>query len=133
MWAANKSDCNAFVRAVASQCGVTLTGDANNIILQIQKGGWEKLDGGVAASNAAAAGKLVIGGVSSKDLGDGHGHVVIVVPVPPNGKLAYDKYPYAYWGSLNEAIRDNGGKGVTLNYSFDSVARDKVIYAAYKL
>ena len=128
-WPNHNTDCNDFAKAVAAKVGVTLTGDADSIVDQITGSGWTNLStDGVAASNAAAQGKLVIGGVKSRDLGDSHGHVVIVVP--PTGPLAHDKYPYAYWGSINGAIRDNGGLGKTVNWSFNTVARDKVTYAS---
>ena len=128
-WPAHKMDCNDFAKAVAGEFGVTLTGNADSILDQISGSGWTSLGtDGVAASAAAAQGKLVVGGVKSADLGDAHGHVVIVVA--PTGPLGHDKYPYAYWGSLNAAIRNDGGLGKTVNFSFNSVARDKVFYAS---
>jgi hypothetical protein len=128
-WPAAKAECNQFVRAVANRCGVSLSGNADEIMAQIGTGNWVSHGtDGVAASNAAKAGRLVIGGLNSQELGDKHGHVVVVVP--PAGPLGQAKYPYAYWGSLNEAIRDNGGKGMTVNYSFAPDYRDKVHYAS---
>ena len=53
------------------------------------------------------------------------GHVVIVV----KGPLARGKYPTAYWGSLNPAIRADGGVGTTINFAFNTKARDRVTYA----
>ena len=116
-WPSNSTDCNAFVKAVAGDVGVTLTGNADSIVNQISGSGWTHLQNdGVAASAAAADGKLVVGGLTAKDLGDSHGHVVIVVP--PTGRLGHDKYPYAYWGSLDDGdVRKNGGLGTTVNYA----------------
>lgn len=128
-WTAAKADCNQFVRAVANRVGVSLSGNADQILSDITKGQWidHGVDG-VAASVAAQAGHLVIGGLTSTELSDQHGHVVVVVP--PTGPLGKGKYPYAYWGSLNPAIRENGGKGLTVNYSFAEGIRDKVHYAS---
>lgn len=131
-WPAGQFDCNAFVKAVAAKVGVTLTGDADAILSQVQGPGWTSYGtDGVAASNAAAAGKLVIAGMTSDELGDDHGHVVVVVA--PTGPLGHDKYPYAYWGSLNSAIRSDGGIGTTLNFSFNKTDRDKVRYASFNI
>ncbi|EQB05336.1 hypothetical protein L288_13060 [Sphingobium quisquiliarum P25] len=128
-WPSNSTDCNAFVKAVAGNLGVTLTGNADSIVDQISGSGWTSLEDGVAASAAAADGKLVVGGLKAKDLGSNHGHVVIVVP--PTGPLAHGKYPYAYWGSLDDGdVRKNGGLGTTVNYSFNTATRDKVVYAS---
>lgn len=131
-WPTGQMDCNVFVRAVAARAGVNLTGNANSILSQIQGSGWTSHgQDGVAASDAAASGKLVIAGLTSTELGDDHGHVVVVVA--PTGPLGHGKYPYAYWGSLNDAIRTDGGKGTTINFSFDKTARDNVRYASYEI
>lgn len=128
-WTAAKADCNQFVRAVANRVGISLSGNADQILSDITKGQWvDHGTDGVAASVAAQAGHLVIGGLTSTELNDEHGHVVVVVQ--PTGPLGRGKYPYAYWGSLNPAIRDNGGKGLTVNYSFIDGVRDKVHYAS---
>jgi hypothetical protein len=123
---ANAANCNEFVIAVAAKCGITLSGNADQIMSEITGPGWEQLGhDGVKASAAAADGALVVGGMTSQALGDAHGHVVIVV----KGPLAHGKYPTAYWGSQNPAIRQDGGVGTTVNYSFNTNDRDRVIYA----
>jgi hypothetical protein len=129
LWKDNQNDCHEFVIAVASQFKITLTGTADDIMKQIKGPGWTSLGyDGIAASNAAKAGKLVIAGMTSEDLDDDNGHVVVVVA--PTGALGHKKYPYAYWGSLNPGIRPNGGAGTTINFSFDLKHRDKVFYAS---
>ena len=124
--AANVNNCNEFVIAVAAKCGVTLRGNADQIMNEITGPPWEQLGhDGVAARAAAERGALVVGGMTSQALGDAHGHVVIVV----KGPLAHDKYPTAYWGSQNPAIRADGGIGTTINYTFNTHDRDRVSYA----
>lgn len=125
-WPTNKTDCNKFAKAVAAHFGVVLSGDADSIVRQMSGPGWTLLADGKAAAAEAKAGKLVLGGLKAADLGSAHGHIVIVVDgVPEQGK-----YPIGYWGSLNPAIRDNGGLGKGINWSFDKSSRDKVVYAA---
>jgi hypothetical protein len=124
---ANANDCNHFVKAVCGEFGITLVGSADPIIAQITGPGWTHHGtSGPRAAAAAAAGELVIGGMSSTALGDAHGHVVVVV----DGPLDRDKYPTAYWGSLNPRIRDAGAAGTTINFSFSQADRDKVVYAS---
>jgi hypothetical protein len=36
----------------------------------------------------------------------------------------------AYWGSLNPNIREDGGLGKTINFSFSAADRDAVVYAS---
>jgi hypothetical protein len=125
VWDANKADCNAFAKAVASGFQVTLNGQANDIVDQIQsEAGWSRLADGASAKAAADQGKLVIGGLKGGDMAtpSAHGHVVVVV----SGPLASGKYPTAYWGQLNAV----GRKNTTVNYAWRAGDRDKVIYAA---
>jgi hypothetical protein len=124
VWEANKADCNAFAKAVAADYGVTLTGQANDIADQIKGSDWEKIDDGVKAAAAAAAGKLVIGALKGSEMTPPatHGHVVVVV----RGPLAHGKYPSAYWGKLNAV----GEKNKTINWAWKAGDRDKVYYAA---
>ncbi|CAJ4289772.1 Uncharacterised protein [Burkholderia pseudomallei] len=132
VWDDNKTDCNAFVKAVASKFNITLTGQADDILGQIKGADWTSHEhDGIAASEAAKTGRLVIGGMNSKDLGQTHGHVVVVVP--PTGPLGHGRYPYAYWGSTNVDIRADGGVGTTINYSFDTAHRDNVFYASKEI
>mgnify|MGYP000856152687 CR=1 FL=1 len=120
-WEAYKADCSGFVRAVASQLGVSLTGLANNITDQIQAGPWVSLgtgSGGAAAAKAAE-GYLVIGAKKAT----AHGHVVVVV----SGTCAQGKYPHAYWGRLGGV----GKKDETINWSWNATDRDQVVYGYY--
>jgi hypothetical protein len=132
VWSDSQTDGNAFVKAVAGGFNVAFTGQADDIMEQIKGPDWTSHDNdGIAASNAAKSGRLVIGGMTSADLGQSRGHVVVVVA--PTGPLAHGKYPYAYWGSLNPKIRPDGGAGKTINYSFDSDHQDQVFYASREI
>jgi hypothetical protein len=125
-WPANKSDCSGFVKDVAAELGVTLTGNADNIVDEIQKADWRTLGRGVEAKAAADKGEFVIAGLKSSDHDQqrGHGHVAVVVSGPLDP--AYHKYPTAYWGSLGSV----GEKAKTLNWAWRKSDRDRVIYAA---
>jgi hypothetical protein len=123
------NDCSGLVRAVANDCGVFLMGNANQITDQLSQAPGV-LSSGAAAARAAAAGKLVVGGVKA----DKHGHVVIVV----DGPLHAGKYPYCIWGQYHGLTV--GGKtynigGIisqgTADWAFGADTRDTVTYAAF--
>jgi hypothetical protein len=123
----NANDRHKFVEAVAAKFGVGLTGTAADVMEQIEGEDWtQHRTDGIAAAAGAAAGKLVIAGMTAESLGDAHGHVVVVV----DGDLNRGKYPTVYWGSLNPRIRPDGGLGKTINWSFSEGDRDNVIYAS---
>src|SRR5918911_1648292 len=96
-WEAFKGDCSGFARAVAKDLGVTLSGDANALadLIAAAKGGWRRLEDGLAAAKAAANGELVIVGLrgDAQAHPSAHGHVCVVV----RGGLAHGKYPTAWW------------------------------------
>ena len=128
-FAAHANDCSGFARAVAGQLGVTLNGLANDIVDTLRGGGeWTQLPKGVAASQSAAAGKLVLGGLkgSEQTHPDAHGHVVVVVAGQP---LAHGKYPFAYWGRLG----GGGMRNQTVNWAWRAEDRDNVSYAAHDI
>ena len=126
-WPANKSDCSGFVKDVASALGVSLSGQANDIVDQVTGPGWTKLTGGKAAKQAADEGKFVISGLKGSDqqTPSAHGHVVVVV----SGPLAKDQYPTAYWGTLG----GTGERAKTINWAWKAVDRDNVIYGFRQL
>lgn len=122
----NAADCSGFAKAVAQEFAVTLTGQANDIVGQLNPAnGWTELgsdaQAGQRAAAAAARGDLVIGARREA----GNGHVVVVVEGAP---LAHDKYPYAYWGKLNDPA--NAGFNKTVNWAWDQASRDSVTYAS---
>src|SRR6516164_2166078 len=92
-WDAHKNDCSGFVKAVATDLGIVLTGMANDIVDEIASAPWTSLNSdGVAAKQKAEAGFFVVAGLKDTP----HGHVVVITP----GPLAHDKYPTGYWGRL---------------------------------
>ena len=121
-WEANKGDCSGFVKTVAKQFSIELSGQANDIIDSIsgKDTKWTKLKDGKEAKNKAKEGFLVVAGLKDKP----NGHVVIVV----DGPLAKEKYPTAYWGKLDGV----GKKKETLNYAWKEKDLDKVEYYAIK-
>ena len=124
---AHSGDCSGFVKAVALDLGITLTGLANSICDQIQTDDWEQLADGIEAKSMADQGYLVIGGLKGGDNvpPQAPGHVVVVV----SGPLAHAKYPTAYWGKLGGV----GAKNQTVNFAWNAASRDLVIYAAKAL
>lgn len=122
----NTSDCSGFAKAVAKEFSVELTGQANDIVEQLtSENGWTELGSdsvaGKRAADAAAKGDLVIG--ARKEAGNGH--VVVVVKGSP---LAHGKYPFAYWGKLNDP--ENAGFNKTVNWAWNKASRDSVTYAS---
>jgi hypothetical protein len=115
-WESHKSDCSGFVKAVAAELGVALTGQANDILKSLANPPWRGLADGAEAQSKAAQGYLVLGGLEAST----NGHVVVVVP----GVLNRGKYPSAYWGSLGTV----GRKNTTINLSWTERDRDRVAY-----
>ena len=122
-WGTWKADCSGFAKAVAQELGITLTGQANEMVDQIQRAPWKKLATGIEARDKADMGMFVVAGLKAAV----NGHVAIVVP----GPLAHGKYPTGYWGSLPPPHDPNrvGKKNTTLNYSWEKKDIDKVIYS----
>lgn len=121
-WEANKNNCSGYVRSVANDFSIVLTGQADAIVDQIQTSEWSIAANGVEAQRQADAGKLVIAGLKSADHKPpaDNGHVVVVVA----GPLAHGKYPSSYWGTLGGV----GKKNTTLNYAWNAESRDLIIY-----
>ena len=126
-WPAHQSDCSRFVKAVAAQLGIVLTGLADDIVDQIKNPPWQTLADGPAAKDAAEAGMLVVGGLkgSAEQHPSAHGHVVVVVA----GPLCRNAYPTAYWGKLGSS----GRKATTVNWAWRAGDRDHVTYAARRV
>ncbi|MEO6978741.1 MAG: hypothetical protein ABI113_10195 [Mucilaginibacter sp.] len=124
---ANAGNCSGFVKAVSADLSVTLTGQADDIVDQIQTADWQQLADGVEAKAKADEGWLVVGGLQGGENVPPqiHGHVVIVV----SGPLAHDLYPSGYWGKLGSI----GKKNTTINWAWNTDSRDKVIYAAVQV
>jgi hypothetical protein len=126
-WDAHKSDCSGFAKAVAMRFGITLSGQANDIVGAIAATPWTLLKDGVAAAASAGAGRFVLAALKGADqvVPDAHGHVAVVV----QGALAHGLYPTGYWGRLGGV----GCKNQTLNWAWRAGDRDKLVYAAISL
>ena len=120
-WADHQKDCSGYVKAIARELKINLSGQANDIVDQIQKPPWRILKSGIEARLEAINGMFVVAGLKANP----HGHVVVVVP----GPLAHGKYPTAYWGSLGGVAKKN----TTINWSWNKTDRDNVIYACRSL
>jgi hypothetical protein len=127
-WDGHKSDCSGFVKAVAQRLEVNLTGLADDIVTQISAPPWSPVEDSVTACRKAEEGKLVVAGLKGADqsVPNTHGHVVVVVKGRP---LAHDQYPFAYWGRLNGV----GKKNTTLNWAWNEVDRDNIVYSSISL
>jgi hypothetical protein len=125
LFAANSDDCNKFAKAVAGSFGITLSGNADSIVGEIQNTPWNYIGNDLAAAKQAAdfasQGRLVVGGLTATEIGDTNGHVVVVVP----GSLVNGNHPLAYWGSisLGKAAKDKG-----VNFAFRHPLCDSVRY-----
>jgi hypothetical protein len=118
--------CNDFVTAVAASLSFTFQGDADSMVGAIQAQPWNYLgnDLNAAAQAATAAGvdgQFVVAGLTSGELSDTNGHVVVIVP----GDLVNGKYPHLYCGSLKPSIRLQNS---SINYAFGPSVRDTVHY-----
>jgi hypothetical protein len=123
---AHSGDCSGFVQAVGAGLGVTIQGQANQIVDTLRAGGnWVPLADGPTALASARAGKLLIAGLRGDEqtAPDAHGHVVVVV----DGPLANGVYPSAYWGQLH----GTGAECKTINWAWTKDDRDRVTYAAH--
>ncbi|MEM5366839.1 NlpC/P60 family protein [Paraburkholderia azotifigens] len=116
-WDAHKSDCSGFVRAVATELGISLSGNANQLVaLMNSSSQWRDL--GTDASQAmsyANNGYLVVAGLATS----GHGHVAVVV-------RANSSVPIAYWGKLHSV----GRKHASIHYSWNAHDLKHVSYFA---
>lgn len=127
-WNEFKGDCSGFVKAVAHDLvDFVPPGVADNIIEFCRESGdWARLgndrNAALKAVRNAQAGQLVVAGLRSSEMNPArtHGHVVVVVP----GSLVDDKYPRAYWGSLNSV----GDKDAGINHAFGANDKDRIEY-----
>jgi hypothetical protein len=129
-WPDNKGDCSAFVRAVAHDLGLDVSGNANSIYSQIATAPWNRIgvgtDAATVAGVSAGEGNLVIGATK----GQPNGHVAIIVDY----RNAFDSYApvdrdkaVAFWGSLNSV-----GKEYTRITSSWTAADLKQVLFAYR-
>jgi hypothetical protein len=123
-------NCSGFVKAVAKKNGIELTGQADDIVEQIQKDGWTILKDGVNAKAKADAGWFVVAGLAAKNHLEEpppkNGHVVIVV----KGDLSKEKYPTAFWGSIGGNAKKEAR---SISLAWKKVNHDNIVYSGRKL
>lgn len=118
-WPQWKHDCSGFLKAVAADLGITLSGDANAIVDAMGWAPWTQL--GADADKAVAyagMGYLVVAGLKAGH----HGHVVIIMPGQSK------PYPLAYWGRFG----GTGRKNSPINYSWTHADLANVRYFAIR-
>ncbi|WP_398308968.1 L,D-transpeptidase [Zoogloea sp.] len=125
----SKHDCNLFVKAASRPYfGDIFSGlDADGIISKLAdaSSGWSVTKSIVDSVNHAIAGDFVIGGMTSKQLGDSHGHLAVVVGCPsqPSGST---RVPIGYAGSVGGvSIR---GDRLTATFKAQFVRDEKISY-----
>ena len=127
-WGNNQGDCSAFVRAVAQDVGIGLTGNANAIHKQISAAPWIRIGVGskvsAVAGVTAAEGKLVVAARQAEP----NGHVAIVVDY----RNAFDSYSeadrrkaVAFWGNLNSV----GAEYTRITKSWTAADLEQVLFA----
>ena len=100
----NRGNCSGFVKAVATELGIPMQGQANDIYNDIQKDPWRFLGrgdtGATAAVYAARQGFLVIAAWKNES---GHGHVAVVTDWTGLGRTGAptSRNVLASWGVLN--------------------------------
>lgn len=118
-WDQWKHDCSGFLKAVAGDLGVTLSGDANAIIDTMSQGAWIQVGSDSdKAVNYAGMGYLVVAGLKATH----HGHVVIIMPGQSK------PYPLGYWGRFG----GTGRKNTAINFSWKHADLANVQYFAIR-
>jgi hypothetical protein len=122
-WNRWKHDCSGFAHAVAEELGVSLDGDANEMVdaMNADGSGWIKLGhSGGQAQKYANDGYFVVAGLKAS----GHGHVAVIVPSAANSA-----YPIGYWGRYG----GTGRKNTAINWSWNHSDLPQVEYFAMRL
>jgi hypothetical protein len=134
-------NCSGFVKAVADDLKISLTGQADDIVATIDTR-WLTIPSGRDAAAYALEGYLVLVGLKAADHNEydhkvTHGHIAIVAP----GPLYNGKYPVVWCGggiygrsegtkSVGE-VWSNKLKSKDGKVEFKTADRDKVIYRRY--
>jgi hypothetical protein len=116
----NRANCSGFVKAVASDLGIPIQGQANDIYDQIQKDPWRLLGrgdtGATAAVYAARQGFLVVAAWKNDE---GNGHVAVVTDWNALGRTGAptSRNVLASWGVLK--LPDKAQNHGLIRESFD--------------
>lgn len=131
----NYADCSSFVKSVANELGVALTGNANAIYNLIQMPPWSRLGSGDSAAHLAAVaatnGMFVVGAWKNPDPNES-GHVAIVVDTNYSSH-SLGRRAIAYWGQIGPKGHLAEGRGKRYRVHSESWGTSKlpnVIYAA---
>jgi predicted nucleic acid-binding Zn ribbon protein len=130
-----RDDCHKFLYHIDVDLGFSdfaETDQADDQIAKLimaaqQAQTWYKLiDGNHAdAKQHAALGHFVVGGLTSDELGQSNGHVVVVVKHDSGS----DPYPWGYWGSIsNDASVKCPDGGAHLRKCFTTDALTRIHY-----
>jgi hypothetical protein len=132
-WPNNNKDCNTFVKVVVRPffepdlfSGAGMNADA--IIGEMNaQSGWTKLGTShTGAISAAKAGEFVIAGMTSTELGDGHGHLAVVVG-DDGGNSGEVLVPICYAGSLSSNARV-ARERVSGTFGTDNARQSRISY-----
>ncbi len=119
-WPTWKADCSGFLKAVAGDVGIKLSGPANDIIDAMGRPPWVQLGKDAAkAVSYLSTGYLVVAGLKATP----NGHVVVIVAGPAV------PYPFGYWGRLDGVGRENA----SINWAWNHTDLPNVQYFAIKL
>lgn len=139
----SREACNKFVEAVAKEFGRenACKGLADEILARMRS----SADGFVLigphpsdATKRATQGKLVLGGLSSTEMNDKNGHIVVIVPGGPSQRTKIylcdnqerhcrGGYPYCYHGTMKPNIRFRHRTQVDAVFPKEKL--DKIVYA----
>lgn len=119
-------DCNAFVKKVAKQFGVTIDDglDADGIVNSFGNAPFTKISMDPATAMLWANDGLVVAGMRKSDLDPtygtySHGHVAIVHNIADQN---HPGFPMASWGTLGQGLR--GKSDTSIRQSFPAAACD---------
>jgi hypothetical protein len=132
-----KYNCSGFVIAAVNSledAGLRLPTDDNaDSLIEYWSTHWVSVDGGLAAANLAASGRLVVAGARSSEYSPprNNGHVVIVAPITKDGPvtatdLYRGKYPRAWCGDIGRKYMSKGT--LSVGEIFNVAVRDKIHY-----
>jgi hypothetical protein len=137
-WPASKTDCNQFVKAVAAYffepdlfTGAGMNADA--IIGEMRtQATWTKLGTThTSAISDAKAGKFVVAGMTSTEIGDTHGHLAVVVGDDGQNSGTV-LVPICYAGSLSANGRV-ARKRVSETFRADDARESRISYFSRKV
>lgn len=131
-FAGNKTDCNKFVKAALGPflgAGYFDGLDADGIVGKLKKAGegWTASRKISVAIAQAKAGKVVIAGMTSVDLGQQHGHLAVVVGC--DGQLSDTIIvPLGYAGSIDAEDKRLSGGRLSGTFKAAWVREEKIDY-----